>query len=137
MWLFAANGVAYVLYLVFSGEWRPTAGSVVIQTRRGCRASRRIHHQRKAATGKYNDAQRIAYTGVIVMGALSILSGLAIYKPLQLAWLAALLAAINGRGGSIFGSRSFSFCFCRTRRAGRHCGLEEFPVDDHGARGRK
>ena len=41
--------------------------------------------------GKYNDAQRIAYTSVILMGAGSVVTGLAIYKPLQLAWLATLL----------------------------------------------
>ena len=44
----------------------------------------------KPPQGKYNDAQRIAYTSVIAMGALSLLTGLAIYKPLQLAWLTAM-----------------------------------------------
>lgn len=44
----------------------------------------------KPPQGKYNDAQRIAYTSVIVMGAGSLFSGLAIYKPTQLAWLTAL-----------------------------------------------
>ena len=37
--------------------------------------------------GKYNDAQRIAYTGVILMGAGSLLTGLAIYKPTSFGWL--------------------------------------------------
>ena len=41
--------------------------------------------------GKFNGAQRLAYTGVIVMGAGSLLTGLAIYKPTQLAWLTNLL----------------------------------------------
>src|SRR4029079_19185346 len=41
--------------------------------------------------GKYKDAQRIAYTGVILMGAGSIVPGLAIYKPLQLAWTTSFL----------------------------------------------
>ena len=40
---------------------------------------------------KFNGAQRLAYTGVIAMGAGSLLTGLAIYKPVQLAWLASLL----------------------------------------------
>ena len=36
MWLFVANGVAYVLYLAFSGEWRNrAAGSPLAQ---GCTA---------------------------------------------------------------------------------------------------
>ena len=40
---------------------------------------------------KYNAAQRIAYTGVIIMGVLMLLTGLAIYKPAQLYWLCAML----------------------------------------------
>jgi thiosulfate reductase cytochrome b subunit len=51
-------------------------------------------HIRKTApitTGKYNAAQRIAYTAIILMGIGSILTGLAIYKPIQLNWLCNLL----------------------------------------------
>jgi thiosulfate reductase cytochrome b subunit len=40
---------------------------------------------------KFNGAQRLAYTGVILMGAGSLLTGLAIYKPIQFAWLTGLL----------------------------------------------
>ena len=40
---------------------------------------------------KFNGAQRLAYTGVVAMGAGSLLTGLAIYKPVQLAWLTTLL----------------------------------------------
>jgi hypothetical protein len=40
---------------------------------------------------KYNGAQRIAYTAIIVMGLGSVLTGLAIYKPVQFYWLCALL----------------------------------------------
>jgi thiosulfate reductase cytochrome b subunit len=41
--------------------------------------------------GKFNGAQQIAYTGVILMGFGSLLTGLAIYKPTQFAWLSGLL----------------------------------------------
>jgi thiosulfate reductase cytochrome b subunit len=41
--------------------------------------------------GKFNGAQRLAYTGVILMGAGSLVTGLAIYKPTQFAWLTDLL----------------------------------------------
>lgn len=92
MWLFAANGAIYMIYLIASGEWRailPVPGSFK-------RAISVALHDMKIVKklppqGKYNDAQRIAYTGVILMGAGSILTGLAIYKPLQLAWLTSLL----------------------------------------------
>ena len=92
MWLFALNGVAYVLYTIISGEWRallPIPGSF---KRAPLVALHDIHIVKQLPPqGKYNDAQRIAYTAVIVMGAGSVISGLAIYKPLQLAWLTGLL----------------------------------------------
>lgn len=90
MWLFALNGLAYVTYLIASGEWRALL-PVPSSFKRAARVALHDAHivKEKPPQGKYNDAQRIAYTGVIVMGMLSILSGLAIYKPTQLAWLTA------------------------------------------------
>lgn len=92
MWLFAINGVVYVIYLLVSGEWRNLAPDrhsfrdAILVT---------LHdlHLRKDCPpqGKYNGGQRIAYTGVIVMGAGSLVTGLAIYKPAQLGWLTSLL----------------------------------------------
>lgn len=92
MWLFAVNGLIYVAFLLISGEWRavlPVPGSF---KRAMLVALHDMHIVKKLPPqGKYNDAQRIAYTGVILMGAASIVTGLAIYKPLQLAWLTTLL----------------------------------------------
>lgn len=90
MWLFAVNGVIYVIYTIVSGEWRaivPVPSSV----KRAAAVALYDAHivKEKPPQGKYNDAQRIAYTSVIVMGAGSLLTGLAIYKPTQLAWLTA------------------------------------------------
>lgn len=92
MWLFAANGVVYVLYSIVSGEWRSIL-PIPSSLKRAFRVALYDAHivKIKPPQGKYNDAQRIAYSSVIVMGALSLLTGLAIYKPLQLAWLTALL----------------------------------------------
>ena len=45
---------------------------------------------------KFNGAQRIAYTGVIVMGLGMVATGLAIYKPVQLWLLSAPLDAVGG-----------------------------------------
>ena len=92
MWFFAVNGVIYVLYLMFSGEWRvmlPVPGSfkrAVLVTLHDLHVVKKL-----PAQGKYNDAQRIAYTGVIFLGVAAVVTGLAIYKPLQLAWLTGLL----------------------------------------------
>lgn len=90
-WLFVLNGFAYGIYTVASGEWRELVP--------------RRHHVREAwdvvlhdlglrkeplPRAKFNAAQRVTYTVVIVMGALSTLTGLAIYRPTQLSWLTAL-----------------------------------------------
>lgn len=92
MWFFALNGVIYLLYLILSGEWRallPIPGSF---KRAALVSLHDLHIVKKLPPqGKYNDAQRIAYTGVILLGAAAIVTGLAIYKPLQLAWLTSLL----------------------------------------------
>jgi thiosulfate reductase cytochrome b subunit len=91
MWLFVVNGAVYVIYTILSGEWRALI-PVPSSLKRAFRVALHDAHivKEKPPQGKYNDAQRIAYTSVIVMGALSLLSGLAIYKPLQLAWLTAV-----------------------------------------------
>jgi thiosulfate reductase cytochrome b subunit len=91
MWVFFLNGLLYVLYTLFSGEWRQ-----LLPNRSSFKEA--IHvvlHDlglRKQAppVRKYNGAQQIAYTSVILMGVGSLLSGLAIYKPVQFAWLTAL-----------------------------------------------
>ncbi|MBA4124027.1 MAG: cytochrome b/b6 domain-containing protein [Acidobacteria bacterium] len=88
MWFFIINGVLYVLYTIFSGEWRallPVPGSFkrALQVTLYDFKLSKYHPPQ----GKYNDAQRIAYTSAILMGIGSTLTGLAIYKPTQLAWL--------------------------------------------------
>lgn len=96
MWLFAINGVIYVIYTIASGEWRailPVPGSfkrALLVTLHDMHIVKKLPPQ-----GKYNDAQRIAYTGVILMGAGSIITGLSIYKPLQLAWLSTLMGGYD------------------------------------------
>lgn len=93
MWLFFLNGIAYVLYTIISGEWRG-----LLPQRNSFKQAWQVllHdlHLRKTAPpieGKYNAAQRIAYTAIIIMGIGSILSGLAIYKPVQLGWLCSMM----------------------------------------------
>lgn len=89
MWFFAINGVLYVLYTAISGEWRN-----LVPNRRSFKEAWLVllHdlHIRKTALplqGKYNAAQRIAYSAIIVMGLGSLVTGLAIYKPVQFYWL--------------------------------------------------
>lgn len=51
---------------------------------------------------KYNGAQKIAYTAVVLMGVGSLLTGLAIYKPVQFAWLTRLLGGYEWAGAEHF-----------------------------------
>ena len=44
----------------------------------------------------YNGLQRLAYTSVILFGFIMVLSGLAIYKPVQLHWLTLLFGGYDG-----------------------------------------
>jgi thiosulfate reductase cytochrome b subunit len=91
-WLFTLNGIAYGLYVWLSGEWRhllPRRDSLkeafqVVLHDVGIR-------KKPLPPAKFNHAQRIAYTSAIVMGALMVVTGLAIYKPTQLSWLVTLL----------------------------------------------
>ncbi len=92
MWFFVVNGILYVLYTIFSGECRalvPVPGSF----KRAMQVTLYDLGLRKEMPpqGKYNDAQRIAYSSVILMGAGSLITGLAIYKPTQLSWLTTIL----------------------------------------------
>lgn len=92
MWLFLINGFVYVVYTAASGEWRE-----LLPNRRTPREALQVvlHdlgiRKEPLPPGKFNGAQRLAYTGVVLMGVGSVTTGLAIYKPTQLAWLTSLL----------------------------------------------
>ena len=92
MWLFVLNGIAYVTYTLVSGEWR-----YLVPNRRSFREAMQVTlydlHLAKTAPPprKFNGAQQIAYTAIVLMGVGSLVTGLAIYKPTQLAWLDWLL----------------------------------------------
>ena len=78
----------YVVYTVISGEWRE-----LLPNRHTFKEAWQVllHdlHIRKMLPpqNKYNAAQRIAYTSIIVMGFGSLVTGLAIYKPVQFYWV--------------------------------------------------
>ena len=68
MWFFAVNGLLYVTYTIFSGEWR-----YLLPNRRSFgEAVRVLLHdlhlsKRKPPPRKFNGAQQIAYTSIILM----------------------------------------------------------------------
>ena len=90
-WPFVLTGLLYLLYLVFSGEWR----SLLFRPRDIVPAAQmQLYYLRlrreHPPQGKHNALQKAAYTSIVVVGALAVLSGFAIYKPVQLSWLTAL-----------------------------------------------
>ena len=91
MWIFAVNGIAYVMFLILSREYK-----FMIPERRSIQdaiqvtlVDLHIKHGLPPQT-KYNGGQRIAYTSVILMGLGSLVTGLAIYKPTSTHWLTTL-----------------------------------------------
>jgi thiosulfate reductase cytochrome b subunit len=90
-WIFAVNGFAYVIYTLVSGTWRELAPE-----RKSFREAIQVGMHDLGLKvplppqGRYNAAQRITYSFIVLMGGLSLLTGLAIYKPAQLYWLTAL-----------------------------------------------
>jgi len=92
MWAFFLNGLLYVLYTALSGEWRylvPNRNTLkeAFQVLLHDLHLSKYHPPRR----KFNGAQQIAYTSVILMGIGSLATGIAIYKPVQFAWVTALL----------------------------------------------
>ncbi len=91
-WIFAINGIAYVIYTVVSGEWRELTPELK-SFREAAQVT--LHDMGfnvpMPPQGRYNAAQRISYTAIVLMGGCSLVTGLAIYKPAQLHWLTAVL----------------------------------------------
>lgn len=96
-WLFVINGMLYVGYLTVTKGW-----SRILPDRAALSEAWHVLlydlHIRKEAPpqGVYNAAQKLTYTAVIGLGALALVSGLAIYKPIQLSWLTGLFGGYKG-----------------------------------------
>ena len=96
MWFFTINGILYVLYTFVSGDWRE-----LVPQKHSLKEAWQVllHdlHLRKTTPpqNKYNAAQRITYSAIIIMGLGSVIIGLAIYKPAQLNTLTSLLGGYH------------------------------------------
>ncbi len=96
MWPLVAVGLLYLGYLVQSGEWRalffrPRDVRGAIEMGKYYLRIRKEHPPQ----GKHNPLQKLAYTSIYFLGALAVLTGIAIYKPVQLAWLTALFGGFQ------------------------------------------
>ena len=96
MWLFALNGLVYLLYGIFSGHFRrkllPISPRAVLHDIGNAFRGKLAHDDLSV----YNAAQRAAYLALIFFLILLIATGLAIWKPVQLYWLASLMGDYEG-----------------------------------------
>ncbi|WP_050478345.1 cytochrome b/b6 domain-containing protein [Herbaspirillum rhizosphaerae] len=94
MWLLLANGLFYLLYGVASGHFRrhflPLRARDVMADARQALLLQLPHRP-----GVYNAVQKLLYWTVIALGMLAVLSGLAIWKPVQLEVLSDLFGGFD------------------------------------------
>ena len=90
-WPFVLTGLTYLVYLAVTGEWRPLLfrPSDVPKAWQMQLFYLRLRKEHPAQ-GKHNALQKAAYNFIVLLGALSVLTGFSIYKTTQLHWLTAL-----------------------------------------------
>src|SRR5579863_10340421 len=95
MWLLMVNGLAYLIMGFASGRFArkllPITPSGVIADTSAALTGKLSH----ADLSTYNQVQKLLYAGIIVVGILIVLSGLSIWKPVQLQYLTALFGGYD------------------------------------------
>lgn len=96
MWLIGLNGVAYLIYGFASGRFRRMLlpihpREVLAEIGKALRF--RLKHD---DITRYNAVQRVLYAGILLVGVIQVLAGLAIWKPVQFSWLVALFYDFQG-----------------------------------------
>jgi len=95
MWVLAVNGIVYVTLGLVSGRFRrkllPISPSAVIADTKAALTFKLSHDD----ISVYNSVQRLLYAGVILAAVVIVLSGISIWKPVQLQWLTALFGGYD------------------------------------------
>ena len=90
MWLLTVNGLIYLIMGFATGRFRnklfPITPTGVVGDLKAALTFTLSHDD----LAVYNFVQRLFYAGIIVVGVLVVLSGLSIWKPVQLYWLVML-----------------------------------------------
>ncbi len=96
MWLLMANGAAYLLYGLATGRFKerllPIRPRDIVQTVRDTLRFKLAHEDLTT----YNAVQKILYIVAILAGVSQVVSGLAIWKPVQFSGLVSLLGGFQG-----------------------------------------
>lgn len=87
-WFFVINGALYFTYLAISGEWR----EIVPKLKSLIDIPATLLHEmglKKDApkAGQYNVMQQLAYSTVLFMGVIVVVTGFALFKPTQLSFI--------------------------------------------------
>src|SRR3954449_1065549 len=95
MWLLMVNGLVYVVLGLATGRFRtkllPITPAGVLADTRAALTGKLSH----ADLTTYNYVQKLLYAGIIAVGILVVLSGLSIWKPVQLQYLTALFGGYD------------------------------------------
>jgi thiosulfate reductase cytochrome b subunit len=95
MWLLMVNGLAYLVVGFATGRFAkkllPISAGGVISDAAAALTGKLSH----ADLSQYNQVQRLLYAGIIVVGIVIVLSGLSIWKPVQLQYLTALFGGYD------------------------------------------
>jgi thiosulfate reductase cytochrome b subunit len=95
MWLLMVNGLVYLTLGIATGRFArkllPISPTGVIADTKAALTGKLSHDD----LTKYNQVQKLLYTGIIIVGVLIVLSGLSIWKPVQLQWLTALFGGYD------------------------------------------
>jgi thiosulfate reductase cytochrome b subunit len=90
MWLLMVNGLIYLVLGFVTGRFRkkllPITSEGLISDTKAALTGKLSHDD----LTRYNYVQKLLYAGIIVVGILIVLSGLALWKPVQLQYLTAL-----------------------------------------------
>jgi thiosulfate reductase cytochrome b subunit len=95
MWLLMVNGLVYLALGLATGRFAkkllPITPEGVISDAKAALTGKLSHED----LSKYNYVQKLLYAGIIVVGILIVLSGLSIWKPVQLQYLTALFGGYD------------------------------------------
>ncbi len=95
MWLLMVNGLVYLALGLATGRFRkkllPITPSGVISDAKAALSGHLSHDD----LTRYNYVQKLLYAGIILVGIVIVLSGLSIWKPVQLQWLTALFGGYD------------------------------------------
>ena len=95
MWLLMINGLAYLITGFATGRFRkkllPITPAGVLSDLRAALTFKLAHDDLTV----YNSVQKLLYAGIIVVGIVIVLSGLSIWKPVQLQYLTALFGGYD------------------------------------------